>query len=555
MESMMECYLAAQQQQNEIIKQLASRMDLLATHNKMLENQIAQQASSSSKIAGKLPSQPEMIPREYCKAVTLRSGKILEHSEEESTKRTFDKCENQTEEKKEEAKENQEEEARKKKKLPEPYQSPLPFPQRFQKAKLDKQFEKFLEVLQKLYINIPFTEALSQMPSYAKFLKDILSKKRRLEDYETVALTEECSAILQNKLPPKLKDPGSFSIPCFIGNMNIDKTLCDLRASVSLLPLSIYKKLDVGELKPTIISLQLADRSVKYLVGILENIPIKVGKFFIPFDFIILEMEEDVHIPIILGRPFLATAEAVIDFKNGQLTLNVGDEEVEFNQFSAMKHKLEPDECFKVDIIDNHTAKKNNTEIAACAQSLTANPPLLLAQVFAIEELKEEQPKDKLQENTKQVELKPLPSTLRYAFLDSNLEYPVIVNVSLSEIEEEKLLRVLKTHSKSIGVSPPNMTYQQKKKFLHDVRFYIRLGYRVDTTVIKCAPEARQTQPQAPRDSQGAPPHRGALWHEAHRDEEENDDDEDVDLEDEYEENNEEDEEDEEDFDISIDVD
>ncbi len=129
---------------------------------------------------------------------------------------------------------------------------------------MDKQFGKSLEVLQKLYINIPFTEALSQLPSYTKFLKEFLLKKRRLEDYETVALTEECSSIMQNKLPPKLKDPGSFSIPCLIGNMNIDKALYDVGASVSLMPLSISQKLDVGELKPIIISLQLADRSVKY---------------------------------------------------------------------------------------------------------------------------------------------------------------------------------------------------------------------------------------------------------------------------------------------------
>ncbi|XP_058003727.1 uncharacterized protein LOC110647809 [Hevea brasiliensis] len=146
------------------------------------------------------------------------------------------------------------------------------------------------------------TEALSQMPSYAKFLKEILSKKRMLEDYETVALTEECSAILQNKLPPKLKDLGSFSIPYLIGNMNIDKALYDLCAR---------------ELKPTTISLQLADRSVKYPIGILENIPIKVGKFFIHVDFVVLEIEEDVQIPIILGRPFLVTAGAIIDVKMG----------------------------------------------------------------------------------------------------------------------------------------------------------------------------------------------------------------------------------------------
>ncbi|XP_058002216.1 uncharacterized protein LOC131179401 [Hevea brasiliensis] len=190
------------------------------------------------------------------------------------------------------------------------------------------------------------------MSSYTKFFKEILSKKKRLEDYETVPLTEECSAILQNKLPPKLKDPGSFSTPCLIGNITIDKALCDLGASVSLMPLSICQKPEVGKLKPITISLQLAHRSVKYPVGILENIPIKVGKFFIPVDFVVLEIEEDAQIPIILGRPFLAITRAIKDVKNGQLTLKVGDEEVEFNLLRTMKHKLEPDECLKVDTVD-----------------------------------------------------------------------------------------------------------------------------------------------------------------------------------------------------------
>ncbi|XP_073222374.1 uncharacterized protein [Cicer arietinum] len=115
------------------------------------------------------------------------------------------------------------------------------------------------------------------MSSYAKFFKEILSNKRKLDDIETIALAEECSAIIQNKFLPKLKDPASFSIPCVIGYMSFERALCDLRASVILMPLSVYKKLDVGELKPTNISLQLADRSIKYPVGILEDVPIKVG--------------------------------------------------------------------------------------------------------------------------------------------------------------------------------------------------------------------------------------------------------------------------------------
>ena len=128
-----------------------------------------------------------------------------------------------------------------------------------------------------------------------------------------MALTEKVSAIVLNKFPPKLRDPGSFSIPCSIGNTKFDQALCDLGASVSLMPKSVYDRIGVGELKPTRISLQLADRSVRLPLGIVEDLPIQVGKFYILIDFVVIEMEEDIQIPLLLGRPFLATAGALID--------------------------------------------------------------------------------------------------------------------------------------------------------------------------------------------------------------------------------------------------
>ncbi|XP_073220002.1 uncharacterized protein [Cicer arietinum] len=181
----------------------------------------------------------------------------------------------------------------------------LPFPQRLKKEETEKQFGKFLDVFKKLQINIPFAEALEQMPTYAKFMKEILSKKRKIGG-ETVMLTEACSAILQRKLPPKLKDPGSFSIPCAIGNRTFGKALCDLGASVSLMPLSIYKKLGIGKVKDTQLMLQFADRSMKHPYGVVEDVLVKVDKFIFPVDFVVLDMEEDNDIPLILGRPFLA---------------------------------------------------------------------------------------------------------------------------------------------------------------------------------------------------------------------------------------------------------
>ena len=114
--------------------------------------------------------------------------------------------------------------------------APISCPQRLKKNELDKQFTKFMEVFKKLHINIPFDDALEQRPSYVKFMKEILSKKRRLSDLETDNLTEECSAILQRKLPQKLKDLGSFTIPCTIGNAIFERALCDLGASINLMP-------------------------------------------------------------------------------------------------------------------------------------------------------------------------------------------------------------------------------------------------------------------------------------------------------------------------------
>ncbi|XP_075499257.1 uncharacterized protein LOC142537643 [Primulina tabacum] len=155
------------------------------------------------------------------------------------------------------------------------------------------------------------------MPNYAKFIKDVMSKKRKLQEFETMKLTEECSAILQKKLPQKLKDPRSFTIPCFIGGSKCSRALCDLGASINLMPFSIYGELELGEVKPNTITLQLADRSLTYPRGVVEDVLVKVDKFIFPADFVILDMKEDHDAPLIFGRPFLATGRALIDVYKG----------------------------------------------------------------------------------------------------------------------------------------------------------------------------------------------------------------------------------------------
>ncbi|KAK9725609.1 hypothetical protein RND81_05G157000 [Saponaria officinalis] len=199
---------------------------------------------------------------------------------------------------------------------PRVYVPPVPFPQRLAKAKLEQKYGKFIEILKNLHINIPFLDAISDIPSYEKFLKDLLSRKKKMGKSATFNLSKECSVILLNKLPPKLDDPESFSIPCSIGNVAITSALCDLGASV-------------GE--------------AFYL-----------RKLLIPCDFFVMDIPEDTHVPIILGRPCLATAGAMIDVKNGKLTLQVGDEKVEFELNKSMGGPSMGDTCCSVDVMKDY---------------------------------------------------------------------------------------------------------------------------------------------------------------------------------------------------------
>ena len=162
-------------------------------------------------------------------------------------------------------------------------------------------------------------------------------------------LTEECSAILQRKLPHKLKDLDNFIIPCKIGNSIFERALCDLGASINLMPLSIFRRLGLGEARPTTVTLHLADKSLKHPRGVIEDLLVKVDKFIFPTDFIVLDMEEDKKVPIILGRPFLATGRAIIDVQKGELKLRVQDDEVKFSVFNAVRHPAESDACFMIE--------------------------------------------------------------------------------------------------------------------------------------------------------------------------------------------------------------
>ncbi|XP_074271714.1 uncharacterized protein LOC141595652 [Silene latifolia] len=192
------------------------------------------------------------------------------------------------------------------------YVPPIPFPQRLVRAKLEQKYGKFTDMMKGIKITISFIDAIKEIPSYGKFLKDLISNKNSWSPTTTVNLSKECSAILMNEAPQKLEEPGSFSIPCKIGTVHIERALCDLGASISLMPLKIFKKLKGYELSPTRVYLQLADRSVRYPFGLVEDVLLK----------------------------------------NGKLSLQVGEEKVELSLNKAMKEPSEEKSCYMIDMVE-----------------------------------------------------------------------------------------------------------------------------------------------------------------------------------------------------------
>ncbi|GJR86083.1 reverse transcriptase domain-containing protein [Tanacetum coccineum] len=263
------------------------------------------------------PYQPPQARNEHVNAVFTRSGKTYDppinpndHPNDSETRINFDSDD-----------EDDETTPQTKPKEPIPIkETPIPklykpkilYTQCLRKEKMEAEYGKFLDMIRAVRINVPFVDVLAGMPNYGKFLKELVSNKHKIEQISTAFLSDESSAIIQNKIPPKLGDPGSFLIPCNFNKAFSCNDLADLGASINLMPYSLYAKLSLKTLKPTKMSVRLADRSFQYPVGIDENMLVEVGKFTFPTDFVILEMEEDSKVPLILGRPFLHIADAVI---------------------------------------------------------------------------------------------------------------------------------------------------------------------------------------------------------------------------------------------------
>ena len=258
------------------------------------------------------------------------------------------------------------------------------------------------------------------------------------------------------------------------------------------MPLSIFKRLGLGEARPTSVTLQLADRSLKHPRGVIEDVLVKVDKFIFPADFIVLYMEEDKEIPIILGRPFLSTGREMIDVQRGELKLRVQEDEVKFNVFEAVRHPAESDTCFMTKTVEAIVSSQNGL-----TNPLEAS--LVLSDSEKLGEEAEEYVKwmDSCEPNRRKyyeplgeitqtlvpsieqppkMEQKPLPSHLRYAYLGNSSTLLVIILASLTVTEEEKLLRVHRDHKAALGWSLADLKGIRPSMCMH--RILLEDGHR-----------------------------------------------------------------------------
>ncbi|GJW22711.1 reverse transcriptase domain-containing protein [Tanacetum coccineum] len=208
----------------------------------------------------------------------------------------------------------------------------IPYPSRINKEKLHEKYDllalKFIEIFRNLHFELSFVDALLHMPKFAPMFRKLLNNKDKIIDLIKTPVNENCSAVILKKFPKKLRDPGRFLIPCDFPEMDICLALADLDASINLMPLSVWEKLNLSDLTKTRMILELADRMISTPTGIAEDVFVKVGTFLFPADFVVVDYIADPRVPLILGRPFLRTARALIDVHGEQMTLQHDDQSV-----------------------------------------------------------------------------------------------------------------------------------------------------------------------------------------------------------------------------------
>nr|GEY73415.1 reverse transcriptase domain-containing protein [Tanacetum cinerariifolium] len=397
----------------------------------------------------------------------------------------------------------------------------IPYPSRRdnerRRDQANKQIKKFYEIFKDMSFEISFTDALILMPKFASTLKALIGNKEKLSEMARTLMNEHYSAVILNKLPKKLGDPGKFPIPCEFPGMDECLVLADLCASINLMPLSMWEELSLPELTPTCMTLELADRLVSKPIGIAKDVKVKVGMFHFPADFVVVDFIIDPRVLLILGRSFLKTDRALIDVHKGELTLRIRNEAITYNLDQTSRYSANYDQTTtnKIDVTDeawdeySHevlgfsdvTASGSPTpsddlivsttsptltpfgdsdfilfeEANAFLAILNSDPsPSLLNHEQSVPSFKNELKACEAKtikssiDKPPEVELKDLPPHLKYAFLEGNNKLHVIIAKELGDEEKSALIKVLKSHKRAIawklsdiqGINPKFYTHK-----------------------------------------------------------------------------------------------
>nr|GFA11226.1 reverse transcriptase domain-containing protein [Tanacetum cinerariifolium] len=260
----------------------------------------------------------------------------------------------------------------------------IPYPSRRDNEKrrdqANEQIQKFYEIFKDMSFEISFTDALILMPKFASTLKALTGNKEKLSEMARTTMNEHCSAVILNKLPRKLGDPGKFLIPCEFFGMDECLALAYLGASINLMPLSVWEGLSLPELTPTCMTLELTDHSVSKPIGIAKDISFKVGVFHFPADFMVVDLEPDPRVPLILERCFLKTSRALIDVHKGELTLHIGNEAITYNLDQTVRYSANYNQMTanKIDVVEEYSQEVLGfSNVTDCGISTPQNEPIV----------------------------------------------------------------------------------------------------------------------------------------------------------------------------------
>nr|GEX99493.1 reverse transcriptase domain-containing protein [Tanacetum cinerariifolium] len=476
-----------------ILKNMQTNMTSLTNSNLELKNMFGQfmkMNAASSSGSGTLPSNTITNPKEDLKGITTRSGTAYQgptipttsfslpqvvERETEVTKDTVPPTNNGS------TKDVQPPVVQVENPMPnsEPVVAPVAAPANDQK-------EKFFQIFKDLDFNISFADALILMPKFGPTIKSLLTNKDKLYELARTQLNEHCLAVLLKKLPEKLRDPDKFLIQCDFSRMDECFPLANLDARINLMPLSVWNKLSLPELTPTLMTLKLVDRSISRPIGVAEDVFVKEGKFHFPADFVVVDFDADPRVPLILGRSFLKIGKALIDVYEGELTLRIGKESITFNLDQTSRYSANYNDMManRIDVIDmaceeysqkvfgfsdviaidaflaleddptllevDHSYLDTEGNILLFEAFLNDDPSLppptqgkYLPQVRKELKICEAKNDKSSIDEPPEVELKDLPPHLEYVFLEGDDKLPVIIAKDLSVEEKAALIKIL----------------------------------------------------------------------------------------------------------------